>query len=67
MKKLSAVENKEVIKKTVYSKLNRKINNLENRIPDVTTLIYKNQYNTYKQSLEEKMNKLINKYLKLVV
>ena len=32
---------KEVLKKTVYNKLNAKIN-LENKIPDPTTLIYIN-------------------------
>ena len=32
---------KEVLKKTVYNKLNGKVN-LENKIPDATTLIYIN-------------------------
>ena len=32
---------KEVLKKTVYNKLNAKVN-LENKIPDATTLIYIN-------------------------
>ena len=46
LKKLSDAVSKEVLKKTVYNKLN----NLENKIPDATTLIHINQYNTDKQS-----------------
>ena len=34
LKKLSNVVTKKVEKKTVYKKLNRKVNNLENKIPD---------------------------------
>ena len=46
LKKLSDAVSKEVLKKTVYNKLN----NLENKIPDATTLIHINQYSTDKQS-----------------
>ena len=42
LKKLSDVMSEEVVKKTVYSKLNTKVNYSENK----TTLIYMNQYNT---------------------
>ena len=55
LKKLSDVVSQEVVKKMVYNKLNTKINNLENKIPDATTLIFKNQYNTDKQILAKKM------------
>ena len=48
MKKLSDIASKNVVKKTVYSKLNTKVSNLENRIPDATTLMYINQHNTDK-------------------
>ena len=40
---------KEVVKKIVYSKPNKKVNNLENKIPDASTLIETNQYNTDKK------------------
>ena len=53
LKKLSVVS-KETVKKTVYNKLNTKVNNLENKIPDATTLIHISQYYTYKQSLKKK-------------
>ena len=43
-KKLSDVVSKEVVKKTVYNKPNTKVNNLENKIPDVSTLLKINQY-----------------------
>ena len=44
LKILSDVVTKEVVKKTVYSKLNAKINNLERKIPDASTLIQTNQF-----------------------
>ena len=46
---------KEVVKNTKYKKLNTKVDNLENKIPDATILILINQYNTDKQSLEKKI------------
>ena len=60
LKKLSEVVSKEVFKNTKFNKLNLKINNLKNKIPDATALIHINQYNTDEQSLEKK-------YLTLVV
>ena len=47
LKKLSNV----VVKKTVYHKLNAKVNNLEKKIPHVNTLIHINRYNTDKTKL----------------
>ena len=38
----------------MYNKLNTKVNNLENKILDPTTLIHINEYNTDKQKLEQK-------------
>ena len=32
--------------KRLYSTLNMKVNDLENKLPDVSTLIQTNQYNT---------------------
>ena len=49
---------KEVIKNTKFNKLNTKVNNLVNKIPGATTLIYINQYNTDKQSLEKKVGNI---------
>ena len=34
--------------------LKTKVNNLDQKIPDVTTLIHINQYNTVKQNVEKK-------------
>ena len=45
LKKLRDVASKEVVKNTVYSKLNTKVINLKNKIPDAFTLIQTNQYN----------------------
>ena len=42
LKTLSVAVSKEVVKKTVYSKLNTKINNLWNKILDVSVLIQRN-------------------------
>ena len=36
------------------NKLNTKVNNLENKIPDASTLSQKNQYNGDKQKFERK-------------
>ena len=51
MKKLSNVDN-EVVKNAKFNTLKTKVNNLEKKIPDVTTLIHSNQYNTNKQNLK---------------
>ena len=48
-----------VLKKTVYNILNINVNNLENKIPDATTLIQINQYNTDEQNLEEKIGETL--------
>ena len=42
LKKLSDVVIKDFVKKTMYIKLNSKVNNLENKILDTTTLIHIN-------------------------
>ena len=44
MNRLSDVVSKEVVKKTLYNKLNMKVNNIENKIPDTSALIQTNQY-----------------------
>ena len=55
LKKLRDVLSKEVVENTKFKKLNTKINSLEKKIPDATTLIHINQYNTNKQNLEKKL------------
>ena len=49
LKKLSDVIDNEVVKNAKFNTLNTKVNNLEKKIPDATTLIHINQYNTDKQ------------------
>ena len=59
LKKLSHVVDNEVIKNTKFNTLKAKVNNLEKKIPDATTLIHINKYNTYKQDFEKKIGLLI--------
>ena len=54
MKKLSDEVGNEVVKNTKFNTLKSKVNNLEKKIPDATTLIHINQYNIEKQNLEKK-------------
>ena len=54
LKNLRDVVNKEVVKNTKFNKLNIKVNKLDEKIPDATTLIHINQCNTDKQNLEKK-------------
>ena len=54
LEKLSDVVGNEVVKKTKFNTIKTKVNNLEKKVPDATTLIHKNQYNTLKQNLEKK-------------
>ena len=58
--------NKKVVKKAIDNKLNTKVNNPENEIPDATTLIRINQYNTGIQNLEKKIRHVDKKCLMLV-
>ena len=48
-KKLRDVVDNEVVKDTKFNTLKTKVNNLEKKIPDGTTLIPVNQYKTDKQ------------------
>ena len=56
---LSDAVSKEIVKTEKFSKLNMKVNNLENQIPDTSTLIQRNQYKTNKQNVGEKLEMLI--------
>ena len=53
-KLLKDAVDKKVVKNTKFNTPNTKINSLEKKIPDATTLIYINQYNTDKQNLKKK-------------
>ena len=53
MKKLSDVVDYDIVKNTKLNTLKRKVNRLEKKISDATTLIHINQYNTDKQNLEK--------------
>ena len=55
LKKLSDVVDNQVVKNTKFNTVEIKLNNLDKRIPDATTLIHINQYNTDKQNLEKKL------------
>ena len=54
MKKLSDVVANAAFTNTEFNTLKAKVNNLDKKIPDATTLIHINQYNTDKQNLEKK-------------
>ena len=49
LKNLSDVVDNDVFKNTKLNTLKTKVSRLEEKIPNVTTLIHRNQYNTYKQ------------------
>ena len=55
LKKLSDVVDDKAVKNTECNKLKKKVNNLEKKVPDATTLIHINQYSTDKQNLEKKI------------
>ena len=55
LKKLGNVVDNKVVKSKKFSMLRTKVNNLEKKIPDATTLIHINQYNTDKQNLNKKI------------
>ena len=56
----------EVVKNTKVSTLKTKVNKLDKKIPDATTLIHINHYNKDKQNLEKKLKMSIKKYETLV-
>ena len=54
MKKLSDAVDNEAVKNTKFNTLKAKVNNLERKTFDSTSLIHINQYNTDKQNLDKK-------------
>ena len=61
LKKLSDAVANEVVKNTKFNTLKTKVNSFEKEVPDATTLIHKNQYNTDKQNLEKKIEDIDKK------
>lgn len=61
-KKVSNIGDNEVLKKTKFNTLKTKLNKIDYKTPDATTLIQINQHNTDKQCLEKKLGILIKKY-----
>ena len=64
LKNLSDVVDNKVVKNTKLNTIETKLNNLDKKIPDATTFIGINQYNTANQNLENKTGEemLIKKY-----
>ena len=61
LKKISDAVDNEVVKNAKFNTLKTKENNIENKIPEATTLIHINQYNTDKQNLEKKKTEDVDK------
>ena len=57
----------EVVENTKFNTLKTKVNKLDKKISDTTTLIQINQYNTEKQNLEKKLETLMKIYQTVVV
>ena len=53
LKKLINVVDNEVVKNTKLNRRKTKVNNLDKKIPDASTIIHINQYNTDNQILEK--------------
>ena len=64
LKNLSDVVDNKVVKNIKLNTIETKLNNLDKKIPDATTFIGINQYNTANQNLENKTGEemLIKKY-----
>ena len=64
LKKLSDVVDNDIVKNTKFNTLKTKVNSLEKKIPEATTLIHINQNNTDKQNLEKKIEDIDNKIIR---
>ena len=51
-----------LLKTQIFNTLKKKVNSLEKKIPDATTLIHINQYNTDKHNFEKKIGDVDKKY-----
>ena len=64
LKKISDAVDNEVVKNTKFNILKTKVNNLNNKVPDATTLIHINQYDTDKQNLKKKTLDVDKRYIR---
>ena len=62
LKQISNIVYNDVVKITKFNALKTRVNNLDKRISDATTLIHINQYSTDKQDLEKKIRDVDKKY-----
>ena len=67
LKNLSDIVNDEVVKNIKFNTLKTKLDNIDKKIPDATTLIHISQYGTGKQNLEKKIKDVDKKILIQVV
>ena len=67
LKNLSDIVNDEVVKNIKFNTLKTKLDNIDKKIPDATTLIHISQYDTGKQNLEKKIKDVDKKILIQVV
>ena len=61
LKNKSDVVDNEAVQSTKFNTQETKLNNFKNKIPDATTLIRRNQYNTHQQTLEKQKIGDVNK------
>ena len=66
LKKLSDAVDNGVVKNTKFKLLKTKVNNLDKKIPDATTVIHINQYNTDNTILRKKLEMLIKNHTQVV-
>ena len=66
MKKLRHIVDKKVVKNTKFIILKTKVNKVDKQVPNLTTLIDTNQYNTDKQNLQKKTGGIDKKSQTLV-
>ena len=62
LKQISNIVDNDVVKITKFNALKTRVNNLDKRVSDATTLIHINQYSTDKQNLEKKNRDVDKKY-----
>ena len=67
LKNLSDAVDIKVIINIKFNTLKARVNNLEKKIPDGTTLIHITQYNTGKQNLDKTIGDVDQKYQMLVI
>ena len=61
LKNVSDLLDNEVVKNIKFNTLKSKVNEIDKKIPDATTFVKINQYNTDKQNFEEKKSMLVKR------